>query len=101
MRFARGLNRVSHQIDQHLLELIGIDHELSRRTGKHLHGQAGLKGSDPLNNWGKLRHAQDGWRHLGELAVGLQETIEGMGPGFDDREPSFEVLALIRFERTI
>src|SRR5579864_4077521 len=90
--FQCSLDGVTHQVDQHLFKLIRINHQLNWRAGKHLHRQTGLQRGYALNNRSEQSPAHDGRRYLRELTVRLQETIEGVGSGLDDREPTLKVL---------
>src|SRR5580692_765854 len=96
--FHGRLSCISHQVDEHLLELIRIKHQLDVRTGNNPHSQSGLKPSNPLDDREERSFAENGWRHLGELTIRLQETIEGIGPRSNNGQSALKVLPCIRIE---
>ena len=93
--FQGRLDSVSRQVDEHLLELIGIKHQVDVRTGNNLHSQSGLESSNSLDNRVERNLAKNGWGHLGELTIRLQETIEGVGAGSNNGQPALKVLPCI------
>ena len=90
--FHGRLSCISHQIDEHLLELIRIKHQLDVRTGNDPHSQSRLKPGNPLDDREERSFAENGWGHLGELTIRLQETIERIGPRFNNFQSAFKVL---------
>ena len=89
------LDCISQQVDEHLLELIRVKHQLDVRTGNNLHSHSGLESGNPLDNRVERSLAENGWGHLGELTIRLQETIEGVGAGSNNGQPALKVLPCI------
>ena len=88
----RGVRRVVYQIDQQLLELIGIGADVDVRAAGDVDRQPRFDVGDPAD---QLRHV-DGVearrRQLGQARVGGREAAERIGSRGDHRQAALHVL---------
>lgn len=86
-----GFNRVADKVDEELFELIGVCEDLSLRDWMERDFQPRFEAGDSLEQGLQGDAAERGGGELRELAVGLDEAMEGLGATLDDFEAAVEV----------
>ena len=94
--FLRRVEGVAHEVDEQLLELIGIGADDHVRAADHRQQRRRLQRRDPLDH-GTDGHVLDGRRRqFRERRVTAQEPVQGLGPRLDDTKPTPHVVARAR-----
>ena len=75
----RSVGGVAQQVDQHLLELIGIALNGEVRPRNDFHGNARFEARRPQHACGYIERLQLRTRQLGETRVGADEAAEAFG----------------------
>ena len=86
-----GFHGVADQVNKQLLDLILVGKEVEVGSAEDANVEADLERDDAIQQGQKGHALEDGGRELRELAIGLDESVEGLRPVFDDAEPALEI----------
>ena len=88
----RSIDGVSQEIDEHLLELIGVSIEKNLRAMVKLHDHALLEMHDAFDELCELNEFKLRRRQLGKEPVGLHKAVQRVSAAFDDAESTVQIV---------
>ena len=95
----RGVGRIAQQVDQHLLQLIGIALHRELRAGLHLHREPRFETDRAPHRGGHFERLQLRARQLRQARVGADEAAQALRPAGDHGEAAAHIVAPIVGER--
>jgi hypothetical protein len=87
----RGFHGVAYKIDKELLDLVGIGKQIDVRRREETDVNADFEADDAFEERLQRYALEDGRGELRELAVGLDESVEGVGAVLDNAEAAAQV----------
>ncbi len=86
-----GFDGVADEVDEELFDLIGVGEEIDVGGAEKADIEADFKADDALQQRHQRHAFKDRRGELRELAVGLHESVEGLGAVFDDGEAALQI----------
>ena len=86
-----GFDGVADEVDEELLDLVGVGEEIDVGGGEKADVETDFERDDALEQREQRDALEDGRGKLGELTVGLDESVERLGAVFDDGEAALQV----------
>ena len=87
----RRLDGVTEEVDEELLDLVGVGEEFHIGGREQPHLEANLKRDDPLEQRLQGHALEDRRRQLRELAIGLDESVQRFGAVLDNGEAALQI----------
>jgi hypothetical protein len=91
-----GIDRIVHQVDEQLIELVSVRRDDDGRAFMHPHVEPRLQRRDPVDPFGDPDRADSRAGEPGQPVVGPHEPAQGLRAAFDDLEPGPQILLPVR-----